>query len=537
MSTVSPTVLPATSLAQMDALILDGKFHEATEQFCQLVSAGHTIPDLALHAMTTAAPYLQVPAHEKLLENGEFRNVNYDHTLLGIRAGMHLSPWLSDVEKNLGVVQGMYYIPQGLDVWSQLECGFPGHYAREQEQCAEEDIGHELNCYFEDQEPLVEGSIDERFDAMFRALTQGDKATSYRIFLGLAAEPEQRHRLQDMVLFASIIDQQEYNSFRRVRHIGHKPIRARAMFDLADWVGWERAQPFFYLGVPDVCNAPIFHSLYDHACFLLNLHFKGAQFDLLDNNTAALSQAAQDQLQGLIMAGDPMAVADDITALLKQGAAPQNIADVVNIAHATHSVSRLRSPIAYTVPMHSFDYANVVNYWLRNFHNHHQVKAIFLSAWFVTDTIREIDAYPNLPGVAEPDPDARGDWAMGIATENLLDELELAVAAQDPSSAVALVRTWNGRHNPHEPGARDDLIRMLAHCAGKYQGDAHIFRNACSVIEEYQLNTASPERKDVLFEFWAHFLSFYKKRTLETDCDDMYHRHFGPDSGNGSGND
>ncbi|MBT3781261.1 MAG: hypothetical protein HOE05_16255 [Rhodospirillaceae bacterium] len=519
--------MSTTSLAQLDALILDGKFHEATENFCQLARDGHAIQDLALHAMSTAAPYLHVPAHEKLLDTGEFRNVNYDHTMLGIRAGMHLSPWLSDIEKDLGIVQGMYYIPQGLDIWSQLECGFPGHYAREQEQCAEADIGHQLHRRFEDQEPLVEGSVDARFDAMFHALTQGDKVTSYRIFLGLAAEPEHRHRLQDAVLFASIIDQQEYNSFRRVRHIGHKPIRARAMFDLADWVGWERAKPFFYLGVPDICNAPIFHSLYDHACFLLNLHFKGGQFELMENNAAPLAETEQEQLIELILAGDPMAVADAITNLLKQGKAPQNIADVVNIAHARHSVSRLRSPIAYTVPMHSFDYANVVNYWLRNFRNPHQVKAIYLSAWFVTDIIREIDAYPDLPGVTRPDPDGRAGWAEGFATGELLDQLELAVADQDPSRAVALVRAWNGRHDPRTEGARDGLIRMLAHCAGKYQGDAHIFRNACSVIEEYQLNTVDIARKDILFEFWAHFLSFYKKRTLDTDCYDMYHRYFG----------
>ena len=101
----------------LDEQILEGKFHEATETFCQLARDGHTVRDLALHAMTTAAPYLHVPAHEKLLDSGEFRNVNYDHTLLGIRAGMHLSSWLPDAEKYLGIVQGMYYIPQGLDVW------------------------------------------------------------------------------------------------------------------------------------------------------------------------------------------------------------------------------------------------------------------------------------------------------------------------------------------------------------------------------------------------------------------------------------
>lgn len=522
--------MATASLAQMDTHILDGKFHEATEVFCQLARAGHSMQDLALHAMNTAAPYLHVPSHEKLLPNGEFRNVNYDHTMLGVRAGMRLSPWLSDVEKNLGIVQGMYYIPQGLDVWSQLECGFPGHYAREQERCDEATIGHNLNVHFPDQEPITKGIVDERFNAMFTAITQGDKASSYGYFLGLAAEPEQRHRLRDTLMFASIIDQQEYNSFRRVRHIGHKAIRTRAMFDLADWVGWDRAKPFFYLGVPDICNAPIFHSLYDHACFLLNLHFKGKQFNLMETNTAPLPEADQDALRDLILAGDPTAVADAIIGYLKQGVAPIEISSVVNIAHATHSVQRLRSPIAYTVPMHSFDYANAVNFWLRNFKNQHQVKAIFLSAWFVTDTIHEIDAYPDMPGFARPDPAGQRGWAEGIATGRLLAELEDAVFAQDPSRAVALVREYNRRHPAEKAGSREPLIRMLAHCAGKYQGDAHIFRNATSVIEEYQLNTASAARKDVLFEFWAHFLSFYMKRTLATDCYDMYHRYFGQEA-------
>ena len=47
------------------------------------------------------------------------------------------------------------------------------------------------------------------------------------------------------------------------------------------------------------------------------------------------------------------------------------------------------------------------------------------------------------------------------------------------------------------------------------------------MIEEYYHNSASPRRKDVLFEAWAHYLSFYKKRTLSTECYDLYHDHFG----------
>jgi len=118
------------TLEQMDSCILEGKFHEATDSFCQLARAGLGMKDLVLRVMTTAAPYLHVPSHEKLLPNGEFCNVNYDHTILGLRAGMRVSPWLSDEEKNLGIVQGMYYVPQGLNVWAQLECRFPGHYER-----------------------------------------------------------------------------------------------------------------------------------------------------------------------------------------------------------------------------------------------------------------------------------------------------------------------------------------------------------------------------------------------------------------------
>jgi hypothetical protein len=498
-------------LQQMDDFILDGKHREATDVYCRLVLA-------------TAAPYLHVPAHHKLLPSGEFRNVNYDHTILGIRAGLRLMPWLSERERYLTLAQAIWYVPQGLDVWAQLECGFPGHYAREQERCAEEVLQRDkqLHRHFEDQAPLVAGSVDERFQRMFHAIVDGDKVTGYRLFLGLAAEPALRDRLRNEVLFAAIIDQQEFNSFRRVRHIGHKAIRTRSMLDIADWVGWEHAHPYFYVGVPDLGNAPIFHSLYDHASVLLGTTFKGAQYRLHETNAAPLTEPEQDRFVGQILAGDPMAVAHAITGLLQQGRSLTSIADTVMIAHATHCVERLRAPIAYTVPMHAFDYANVVNHWLRHFAHPHQAKAVYLSAWFVTDTIREVDWYPDDPAVTRPDYRPFQGWADGLSAAEALAELERAVAAQDPSRAVALVRSYQQR-----TAERDPLIRTLVHCAARFQGDAHIFRNARSMIEEYYQNSAGPRRKEVLFQAWAHYLSFYKKRTLSTECYDLYRDHFG----------
>jgi hypothetical protein len=509
------------ALARLDEQILAADHHNATDLFCQLIVEGRSLPELTTHVMATAAPYLQVPSHEKLLANGEFRNVNYDHTILGIRAGMRLREVIPGPECHLPLIQGIYYVPQGLDVWGQLECGFPGHYAREQERCAEDELGHELHCHFEDQEPLGEGPVDERFDRLFHALVEGDKQLSYRLFLGLAAQPELRARLEDQLLLASIIDQQEFNSFRRVRHIGHKAIRTRSMFDIANWVGWENAHPFFYAGVPDICNAPIFHSLYDHASFLLGTTFKGGQYGLFESNVTPLSESEQDAFIGLVLEGDPAAVSGSITALLESGKSPQSIADTVVLAHATHCVNRLRAPIAYTVPTHSFDYANVVNHWLRTYRNPHQAKAIYLSAWFVTDTIHEVDSYPDLPDAEVPDPASRAQWAERFDTGTMLKELQRAIADQDPSRAVALVRAYCAKTRE-----RDDLIQALLGSANRFQGDAHIFRNACSVIEEYRQNTASETRKQILFEYWAHFLSFYKKRTLATDCFDLYHHHF-----------
>ena len=518
------TTTETAQLQQMDDYILDGKYRETTDMFCRLIAADPgRAAQITTHVMTTAAPYLHVPSHHKLLPNGEFRNVNYDHTILGIRAGIRLQPWLSEREKYLTLAQAIWYVPQGLDVWAQLECGFPGHYAREQEKCAEETLqsNKQLHRHFDDQTPLSDGSVDERFQRLFHAIVEGDKITAYRIFLGLAARPELRDRVKNEVLFAAIIDQQEFNSFRKVRHIGHKAIRTRSMFDVADWVGWDQAHPYFFIGVPDLCNAPIFHSLYDHAGFMLGATFKGAQYRLHETNAAPLTEDEQDRFIAQILAGDPIAVTHAITALLRQGRALTAIADAVMIAHATHSVERLRTPIAYTVPMHAFDYANVVTFWLRNFRHPHQAKAVYLSAWFVTDTIREVDWYPDDPALAKPDYTPFAGWADGLSASEILAELERTIAAQDPSRSVTLVRSYQQR-----TGERDELIRMLVHCAGKFQGDAHIFRNARSTLEEYYLNSASLRRKDVLFQAWAHYLSFYQKRTLSTECYELYHDHF-----------
>ena len=92
--------------------------------------------------------------------------------------------------------------------------------------------------------PLVEGSVDERFQRMFHAIVDGDKVIALSALPGAGRpSPSCATALRNEVLFAAIIDQQEFNSFRRVRHIGHKAIRTRSMLDVADWVGWDAGAP------------------------------------------------------------------------------------------------------------------------------------------------------------------------------------------------------------------------------------------------------------------------------------------------------
>jgi hypothetical protein len=119
-----------------------------------------------------------------------------------------------------------------------------------------------------------------------------------------AGRPAELRDRSQRAPFAAIIDQQEFNSFRKVRHIGHKAIRTRSMLDIADWVGWEHAHPFFYVGVPDLGNAPIFHSLYDHASVMLGITFKGKQYRCT-RRTRAADRGRADELIARIIAGDP----------------------------------------------------------------------------------------------------------------------------------------------------------------------------------------------------------------------------------------
>jgi hypothetical protein len=72
------------------------------------------------------------------------------------------------------------------------------------------------------------------------ATVSGDVRRSYGLFLGLAADEAMRPLLRDQLFFLGLIDLQDTVAGRKARNTGHKALRARAIADLADYIGWER---------------------------------------------------------------------------------------------------------------------------------------------------------------------------------------------------------------------------------------------------------------------------------------------------------
>src|SRR6266487_3722750 len=183
--------------------ILERDQPRTTDLFFRMIRDGRSTSD-ALSVVTAAeAPFVQVPSHINM-RDGQITLINNDHTILGLRTSTNLAPFLPETHRLLPLLQSVWYIPAGLDIWNQL--------------------------------------------------------------LGMAADEKIRPLLRDRLLFLGLIDLQDTVIGRKARNTGHKALRARAVTDLADFIGWERAHGVYYIGVPDMAVGPLYYSAYDAAC-------------------------------------------------------------------------------------------------------------------------------------------------------------------------------------------------------------------------------------------------------------------------------
>src|SRR5271168_3490164 len=170
-----------------------------TDLFFQMVAReGRSIGD-ALSVVTAAeAPFVQVPSHIDV-RDGQITLINNDHTILGLRASSYLMPYLPEKYRLLPLLQSVWYIPAGLDIWNQLRGKYPGRYATMKGMNVPPPSCGPV-VWNEHHEPIREkGTAEERLHQHMIATVSGDSRRSYGLFLGLAENKEVRPMLADQL--------------------------------------------------------------------------------------------------------------------------------------------------------------------------------------------------------------------------------------------------------------------------------------------------------------------------------------------------
>jgi hypothetical protein len=467
--------------------------------------------------------------------NGDMRGVNYDHTVLGWRGALTLIPRMNDPRRAvLPTVQAMWYVPQGLNIWEQIICEFPGHYARDAEKCNQKFPGPdpEVNrfdgpawqpprIHFEDHEPIVTGSVQERLDRFGWSIAEGRRDEAYALFIGLAQDPTCRSALKERLLFSGIIDLQDTLINRGgYQNIGHKALRARALIDIADYFGWDNAREVMYTVVPDLGCSPRLYGLWTEVTNLVKMELPGAE-TIAKRTDAPMTDSEMDELARALLWGGPYEVNDTLIGLYRRGCGILDIADGIAVGYQKYLIDVLEHPHLFNHPMHSFDYLNVVNTWIHNYDSPQQVKGPFMTARFINDAIRSNAMSPRDPVVGLPSRWEFRDWADGVPMERVLGELLEQILVQDAPRACALTDSYLER-----TAERQQLMDTITYAACHFQNDPHVMRNCASSVEEFTRNQTS-RRDDILRGFVKH-QARYVKRATNHDAFNLYAHYFDP---------
>jgi hypothetical protein len=196
--------MTSTSRELLREAILERDQPRTTDLFFRMVAReGRSVGD-ALGVVTAAqAPFVQVPSHVDV-RDGQITLINNDHTILGLRTSVSLTPYLPEAYRLLPLLQSVWYIPAGLDIWNQLRGRYPGRYATMKGMHVPPPSYGPV-VWHQEQAPIrEEGTIEERLHAHMIATMSGDVRRSYGLFLGLAADEEARPLLRDhLILWAS----------------------------------------------------------------------------------------------------------------------------------------------------------------------------------------------------------------------------------------------------------------------------------------------------------------------------------------------
>lgn len=493
------------SFEKLTEAILERDQARTTDLFYGMIARdGRSIGDALSVVAAAEAPFVNVPCHINI-KDGNIALTNNDHTLLGLRASTYLMPYLPAKYRLLPLLQSVWYIGAGLDIWNQLLFKYPGRYATMKGvQVPPPAYGPVV--WLEDTPPIKEtGTLDERLHSYMVATMTGDSKRAHGLFLGLAEEPEARPALQDTIEFLGLIDLQETVIGRKARNTGHKAIRARAVTDLANYIGWEKSHGVFYMGVPDMAVGPLYYSLYDAASVLVVAEFEDAGKSLDEKNKTPLSPAEVEDMIRQMMVADGETVWRLITSHLKNGIAIQSLGDTIQLA-AAELILRTTVGRQFTNGQHPFDYCNVANNWLRHSKSPYKARILYLMANFINDVAHENHLVNSVI-----EDEIAGYDGNGRTPQALLGELDDAIMALDFARSTAVANAYLTSGADRRP-----YLETVSLCASRFQDDPHNQKITASTFEEYGLN--STHLKDRLLLATPRLLAGWVKMPGERDC-------------------
>ena len=497
--------MPDKAVDLITDAILERDQPRTTDLFFQMVRRdGRPLGDALATVTVAEAPFVQVPSHINV-RDGQITLINNDHTILGLRTSVSLAPFVPAPYRLLPLLQSVWYIPAGLDIWNQLLGKYPGRYAT-MKGIEVPPPSYGPVVWNQEQEPIRgEGSLEGRLHAHLVATMSGDVRQSYGLFLGLAADEAARPALRDQMLFLGLIDLQDTVIGRKARNTGHKALRARATMDLADTVGWENARGVYYIGVPDMAVGPLYYSLYDAACVTAAADLPEAGKRLKETNVTPLTPAEVEEMVRLLMEADAATVWALLTTHLRNGKSLKSLGDTIQIG-AAELILRTTVPRQFTDGQHPFDYCNTANHWMRGSDNPYQARVLYLMANFVNDVARSDKLVTS---VIERE---RAGFALGGRTpHSLLQELDEAILAYDVPRTTALASAYL------ESGAdRQAYQQTVAVTACKFQDDPHNQKITHSAFEEYAHNET--HLRDRLLLAAPRLLAGWPKMPGERDC-------------------
>jgi hypothetical protein len=493
------------SLDALTDAILTRDQYRTTDLFQRMVTREGRSVGEALGVVTKAeAPFVQVPSHVNV-RDGQITLVNNDHTILGLRTSVSLMPYMPEAYRLLPLLQSVWYIPAGLDIWNQLLGRYPGRYATMKGMTVPPPSYGPV-VWQREQEPITEeGPLEERLHAHMIATMSGDTRRSYGLFLGMAADPEVRPALRDHMVFLGLIDLQDTIAGRKARNTGHKALRARAVVDLSEFIGWEQAGGVHYVGVPDMAVGPLYYSLYDAACVTVTNELSDAGKRLPETNHTPLPPAEVETLVSLLMTADGATVWSAVTAHLRNGVSIASLGDAIQIG-AAELILRTTVGRQFTDGQHPFDYCNTANDWLRQTTSPYRARVLYLMASFVNDSARA-----NRLTTSVLEEECAGFDAGARSPRALLEELDEAILAFDVPRTTAVARAYL------ESGADRDAYRAtVALSASKFQDDPHNQKITHSAFQEHAHN--STHLRDRLLLAAPRLLAGWPKMPGEREC-------------------